>query len=102
MPWEARAPQGCWSSDQRSPTSCPSTQSRQSSAEPTLSQPHYTLANSRLTWFSADEKLSVTGFVNNLTDRRYQVHGRPNGPQGQYVLTYGDPRTVAVSVTSRF
>ncbi|MDD1953997.1 TonB-dependent receptor [Pseudomonas sp. 8209] len=75
---------------------------RQSSAEPTLSQPHYTLANSRLTWFSADEKLSVTGFVNNLTDRRYQVHGRPNGPQGQYVLTYGDPRTVGVSVTSRF
>ena len=75
---------------------------RQSSAEPTLSQPHYTLANSRLTWFSPDEKLSVTGFVNNLTDRRYQVHGRPNGPQGQYVLTYGDPRTVGVSVTSRF
>ncbi|KIU48132.1 TonB-dependent receptor [Pseudomonas putida] len=75
---------------------------RQSSAEPTLSQPHYTLANSRLTWFSADEKLSVTGFVNNLTDRRYQVHGRPNGPQGQYVLTYGDPRTVGLSVTSRF
>lgn len=75
---------------------------RQSNAEPTLSQPHYTLANSRLTWFSPDEKLSVTGFVNNLTDRRYQVHGRPNGPQGQYVLTYGDPRTVGISVTSRF
>ncbi|WP_265534252.1 TonB-dependent receptor [Pseudomonas saponiphila] len=75
---------------------------RQSSADKTLSQPHYTLANSRLTWFSPDEKLSVTGFVNNLTDRRYQVHGRPNGALGQYVVTYGDPRTVGLSVTSRF
>ena len=75
---------------------------RQSSPDKTLSQPHYTLANSRLTWFSPDEKLSVTGFVNNLTDRRYQVHGRPNGGLGQYVITYGDPRTVGLSVTSRF
>jgi iron complex outermembrane receptor protein len=40
--------------------------------------------------------------VNNLTDRRYQVHGRPNGGLGQYVITYGDPRTVGLSVTSRF
>lgn len=71
-------------------------------ADKTLNQPHYTLANTRLTWFSPDEKLSVTGFVNNVTDRRYQVHGRPNGPVGQYVITYGDPRTVGLSVTSRF
>ena len=48
------------------------------------------------------DKLSVTGFVNNLTDRRYQVLGRPNGTAGQYVITYGDPRTVGLSVTSRF
>ncbi len=77
---------------------------RQSSAESTLSQPHYTLANARLTWFNHDEKISVTGFVNNLTDRRYQVHGRPNGAvgSGQYVITYGDPRTVGVSLTTRF
>lgn len=75
---------------------------RQSSADATLTQPHYTLANTRLTWFSPDEKLSVTGFVNNVTDRRYQVHGRPNGTAGQYVITYGDPRTVGLSVTSRF
>ena len=75
---------------------------RQSSADKTLSQAHYTLANTRLTWFSPDEKLSVTGFVNNVTDRRYQVHGRPNGTLGQYVITYGDPRTVGLSVTSRF
>lgn len=75
---------------------------RQSSADKTLSQPHYTLANTRLTWFSPDEKLSVTGYVNNVTDRRYQVHGRPNGTLGQYVITYGDPRTVGLSVTSRF
>ncbi|UVL63940.1 TonB-dependent receptor [Pseudomonas sp. B21-032] len=75
---------------------------RQSSADQPLNQAHYTLANSRLTWFSPDEKLSVTGFVNNLTDRRYQVHGRPNGTAGQYVITYGDPRTVGLSVTSRF
>ncbi len=77
---------------------------RQSSVDSTLSQPHYTLANARLTWFNHDEKISVTGFVNNLTDRRYQVHGRPNGAvgSGQYVITYGDPRTVGVSLTTRF
>ena len=75
---------------------------RQSSVDKTMSQPHYTLANTRLTWFSPDEQLSVTGFVNNVTDRRYQVHGRPNGTLGQYVITYGDPRTVGLSVTSRF
>ncbi|MFC4863368.1 TonB-dependent receptor [Pseudomonas sp. MAHUQ-62] len=73
-------------------------------SEDTLSQPHYTLANARLTWFSPDDQISVTGFVNNVTDRRYQVHGRPNGAvgSGQYVITYGDPRTVGVSLTSRF
>ncbi|MNT53504.1 TonB dependent receptor [compost metagenome] len=60
------------------------------------------MANTRLTWFSPDDKISVTGFVNNVTDRRYQVHGRPNGTLGQYVITYGDPRTVGLSVTSRF
>ncbi len=75
---------------------------RETSLDKTLSQPHYTLANARLTWSNHDDKLSVTGFVNNLTDRRYQVHGRPNGTAGQYVITYGDPRTVGVSVTSRF
>ncbi len=75
---------------------------RETSVDKTLSQPHYTLANARLTWSNHDDKLSVTGFVNNLTDRRYQVHGRPNGSAGQYVITYGDPRTVGVSVTSRF
>ncbi|WP_273820852.1 MULTISPECIES: TonB-dependent receptor [Pseudomonas] len=75
---------------------------RQSSADKLLSQPHYTLANTRLTWYSPDEKLSVTGFIDNVTDRRYQVHGRPNGTAGQYVITYGDPRTVGLSVTSRF
>lgn len=75
---------------------------RQSSVDKDLSQADYTLANARLTWFSPDEKLSVTGFANNLTDRRYQVHGRPNGTVGQNVITYGDPRTVGMSVTSRF
>lgn len=73
---------------------------RQESTDSVLSQPHYTLANARLTWFNQDESLSVTGFVNNLTDRTYQVHGRPNSDA--YVITYGDPRTVGVSLTSRF
>ncbi len=75
---------------------------RQSSADKDLSQPHYTLANARLTWFSPDEKLSVTGFANNLTNREYQVHGRPNGGVGQNVIVYGDPRTVGISATQRF
>lgn len=70
--------------------------------EPTLSQGAYTLWNANLSYLSADNKYRVSGYVKNIADKDYQTHGRPNGPVGQYVKTYGDPRTFGVSLTTRF
>lgn len=72
--------------------------------EKRMSQEGYSLVNARLSYFTQDEKYSVTGFVNNLTDKRYQVHGRPNGSAAldQFVIVYGDPRTAGVSFTARY
>lgn len=72
--------------------------------EDTLSQDAYTIGNARLTWVDKTEKISLTAFVNNFTDRKYQVHGRPNGApgSGQYVITYGNPRFAGLNLTVRF
>lgn len=73
-------------------------------SEDTLSQDAYTIGNARLTWVNRDDKISLTAFVNNFTDRKYQVHGRPNGGpgSGQYVITYGNPRFAGLNLTVRF
>lgn len=72
--------------------------------EKRMSQEAYTLVNARLSYFTQDEKYSVSTFVNNLTDKKYLVHGRPNGNAAldQFVIVYGDPRTVGVSFTARY
>lgn len=68
-----------------------------------LYQDGYALANVHLTYATADDKYSVTGYVNNLTDKQYQVHGislnRGNAP---YWVAYGEPRTAGVTLTARF
>lgn len=73
-------------------------------SEDTLSQDAYTIGNARLTWVNSNDKVSLTAFVNNFTDRKYQVHGRPNGAvgSGQYVITYGNPRFAGLNLTIRF
>ena len=73
-------------------------------SEDTLSQDAYTIGNARLTWVNSTDKISLTAFVNNFTDRKYQVHGRPNGDAalGQYVITYGNPRFAGLNLTVRF
>jgi iron complex outermembrane receptor protein len=72
--------------------------------EKRMSQDDYSLVNAHLTYYTPDEKYSVTGFVNNLTDKKYLVHGRPNGSAAldQFVIVYGDPRTAGVSFTARY
>lgn len=72
--------------------------------EPILSQRAYTIWNTSVSFISANNKYQVNGFVKNVGDKDYQTHGRPNGApgSGQYVKTYGNPRTFGVSLTSRF
>lgn len=72
--------------------------------EPILSQGAYTIWNTNLSFISANNKYQVNGFVKNVADKDYQTHGRPNGGpgSGQYVKTYGNPRTFGVSLTTRF
>lgn len=68
-----------------------------------LYQDGYALANAHLTYTTADDKYSITGYVNNITDKQYQVHGislnRGNAP---YWVAYGEPRTAGVSLTAKF
>lgn len=70
--------------------------------DPTLSQKAYTLWNANIGYYSADNKYQVNAYVKNLLDEEYQVHGRPNGPAGLYVKTYGNPRQIGASLTARF
>ncbi len=68
-----------------------------------LNQGGYTLSNAHLSYTTADEKYNVTGFVNNLTDKRYQTHGLSlNRGSSPYWASFGDPRTAGVTVTAKF
>ena len=73
---------------------------------PILSQPGYTLANARVTYTTANERISVSAFVNNLLDTTYRNHALPaysaaTGVLGD-VVQYGDPRTFGGSLIVRF
>jgi iron complex outermembrane receptor protein len=72
------------------------------SVDPELSQAGFTLWNANLGYYSANQKYQINAYVKNLFDKDYQVHGRPNGTAGQYVITYGNPRQIGASVTLRF
>ncbi len=73
---------------------------------PILTQPGYTLANARVTYTTANERISVTGFVNNLLDTTYRNHSLPAYAPATGVLgdtvQYGDPRTYGASLIVRF
>ena len=71
-----------------------------------LTQKPYTLTNLRATFTTADEKISVSGFVNNLFDVRYLNHALPGanaalGVTGDTVA-WADPQTFGVSALYRF
>lgn len=71
-----------------------------------LDQPGYTLANARITYTSANERISVSAFVNNLLDTTYRNHALPayspaTGVLGD-IVQYGDPRTYGGSLIVRF
>ena len=75
-----------------------------------LTQPAYTLANARVTYTTANERLSASFFVNNLLDTTYRNHSLPAqagaNPNSAAVfgdvVQYGDPRTFGGSVIVRF
>lgn len=71
-----------------------------------LAQKPYTLTNIRATYTTPDEKLSVTGFVNNLFDVRYLNHSLPAANAAQGVtgdtVAWADPRTAGVAALFRF
>jgi len=75
-----------------------------------LTQPGYTLANARVTYTTANERLSASFFVNNLLDTTYRNHSLPAqagaNPNSAAVfgdvVQYGDPRTFGGSVIVRF
>jgi len=72
---------------------------------PALAQRPYTIANARITYTTPSEKVSVSGYVNNLLDTHYYNHSLPayNGSTvtGD-VVNWADPRTFGVSALYRF
>ncbi|CAN5155157.1 TonB-dependent receptor [soil metagenome] len=70
-----------------------------------LTQKPYTLTNLRVTYTTNNEKVSVSGFINNLFDVRYLNHALP-AAQGTAItgdtVQWGDPRTFGVSGVYRF
>ncbi|WP_254514753.1 TonB-dependent receptor [Novosphingobium sp. G106] len=70
-----------------------------------LTQPGYTLANARITYTTANEKISASFFVNNLLDTTYRNHALPAFAAGSVfgdTVQYGDPRTWGGSLIVRF
>ena len=70
-----------------------------------LAQAGYTLANARVTYTTANEKISASFFVNNLLDKDYRNHALPANAPGTVngdIVQYGDPRTIGGSLIVRF
>jgi iron complex outermembrane receptor protein len=71
--------------------------------EPTFAQDAYALGNARITYVSAGDRYSITGFVRNLTDEVYSVlatgNARGSSPTRE---VYGLPRTYGVSLSVKY
>lgn len=69
--------------------------------DPALQEGAYTLGNASLAWESHDEKLRISLYSQNVTDRKYVNHSLPTANGGNAIF-YGDPRTFGLSVTTRW
>jgi len=69
-----------------------------------LTQPGYTLANARITWTNADDRISLSTFVNNIGNVRYRNHALPAAAPGVTgdIVQWSDPRTWGASAIYRF
>lgn len=71
--------------------------------DPNLQQAGYGLGNVRASYVTAGKKLTLTTYLNNVTDQLYKQHALPgtSGATGDSVY-YGDGRTGGVAVTVRW
>jgi len=69
--------------------------------DPALQEGAYTLGNASLAWESHDEKLRISLYSQNVTDRKYVNHSLPVANGGNAIF-FGDPRTFGLSVTTRW
>jgi iron complex outermembrane recepter protein len=67
-----------------------------------LSQAGYALVNARLGFRLLEERLDLSVFANNLTDRRYLVDAIDLSSFGLDQLNYGEPRTFGVQARMSF
>lgn len=71
-----------------------------------LTQPGYTIANARISYTSADQRYTLTAFVNNLLDTEYLNHSLPAANAAQGItgdtVAWADPRTYGASFIARF
>lgn len=69
--------------------------------DPVLGEGAYALGNASLSWASQDEKLRVSLYSQNITDRKYVNHSLPTTYGGNAIF-FGEPRTFGLSVTTRW
>ncbi|MFL9711518.1 TonB-dependent receptor [Methylobacillus sp. Pita1] len=72
-----------------------------------LNQGAYTLVNARVSYLTKNDKIEITGYVNNLFDKEYRYHALPaSAPAGTAIsgntVYWGNPRTIGASLTYRF
>ncbi|MPS48959.1 TonB-dependent receptor [Methylobacillus sp.] len=65
-----------------------------------LSQDSYSITNARLIYSTRDDKVSVTGYVNNLFEKDFRAHAVPG--VGGATNQWSEPRTVGVALTLRY
>ncbi|TGX55219.1 TonB-dependent receptor [Sphingomonas gei] len=71
-----------------------------------LTQKGYTIANARISYTPANDRYTVSAFVNNVLDTEYLNHALPAANPAQAItgdtVAWADPRTYGVSFIVRF
>ena len=71
-----------------------------------LTQPGYTIANARISFTSADNRVTISAYIDNLFDVDFRNHALPQANPVQGItgdtVEWGDPRTYGGSVIFRF
>jgi iron complex outermembrane receptor protein len=70
--------------------------------DPVQETPDYWNGNARVSYFTPDNQLQLTGFVKNVTDQSNKVLSQIVNQRGVYPTGYVAPRTYGVQVTYNF
>ncbi|MBV8237523.1 MAG: TonB-dependent receptor, partial [Sphingomonas sp.] len=66
----------------------------------------YTIANARISFTSADNRVTISAYIDNLFDVDFRNHALPQANPVQGItgdtVEWGDPRTYGGSVIFRF